>query len=195
MTQHPAEREAERLRIILMAFAEAQPYMKLEDAIPSILAAEKRTRDLEAVQFVPEPTAPGMLTVPDMDPQTIAAWIDLTPSVSHLLRDGKKVQAIRDIRIHVVTPVGAGPSLYEAKTGAEFWMSSRMAPSPSGRSAVVSGRSTIANIAKWIDEPSQKDIRDLMYDRKKILAIKEVRNRYGASLMEAKDGVEYWEKT
>lgn len=192
--RHPGEREAERLRIILSAFAEAQPTMTLNEALPTILAVEKRTAELEA-PTVPAPARPsGKFLLPDTDPQTIASWIDLTPDIQTLLRDEKTIQAIKEVRSRCSAP-GGPLGLKESKEGALHWRDTRMAiRATTAAPAAPPGRIPPHTIAAWIDEPGKGDIRSFLRDGKKILAIREVRHRYSPvlSLKEAKDGVEEW---
>lgn len=199
--RHPAEREAARLRIIMEAFLAADPYMKLQDAIPAIFAAELKTRDMEEVQA--REAKPKEFELPDDQPETIAKWMDLVPDVMTMMTSGNKIHAIREIRLRtLVARTGRAPGLKEAKDGAEHWEATRRRPSSSGTAArpkpmwMSSATAMSEDIANWMNQIGQADIIDYMNASKKIQAIKEVRSRFpgGAGLKEAKDGVEYWER-
>jgi ribosomal protein L7/L12 len=185
-------REAERLRIILQSFADVQPNMMLHEAVPAIFETEKKTRDLESVQAVA--AVPGF-PLPDPDNDTVSKWIDLNPDVQTLILDGKKLQAIKEVRTRTMWK-GAMLGLYESKEGVEYWDRTRGSKVPAPAVSSSTRGTGKHDIADWIAEVGQYDIRDLGFDSKRIQAIKEVRHRYpeGAGLKEAKDGYEEWER-
>lgn len=111
-----ARREAERLRIVLDVFANAHPTMTLDEALPAILAAEKRAAELEAPEM---PKEQVRITLPDTMPQTIASFIDLQEDIQQLIHDGMTINAIKEARARL------GTGLKETKDGVLHWKNRR----------------------------------------------------------------------
>lgn len=109
------KREAERLRIVLQTFAYAHPDMTLDEAVPLIFQAEKRTAELESSRATTT-TDTGL----SLTPQALAEWIDARKYIVGTLRgsdQAKKIYAIREVRL--THP--SRPGLHEAKKAVEYW--------------------------------------------------------------------------
>lgn len=184
-------REAERLRILMEGFRHAMPSMTLDEAVPMIFAAEKRTAELEA----PKTPAYGEFTLPDSKPETIGKFIDLRVDIQELINDRNLILAIKEVR------ATTGLGLKESKDGVEHWRMRHVATPTPVRPAIPyppSRGTGIDRIADWIAEPAQKDIQTMVLhptpSAGRIHAIKEVRSRCPLfpGLKEAKDGCEEW---
>lgn len=118
-------REAERLRIILETFRYAHPAMTLEEAVPMIWEAEKRTAELESKQSAAlSGNTDGTWTLANNEPETIASWIDTQPDIQDFIAGSQKINAIRETRTRLKDPVagrGTHVGLKDAKYGVEEW--------------------------------------------------------------------------
>lgn len=199
---HPAEREAERLRVIIETLAHAKPDMTIYEAAPKIFEIEKKTAELEKVQVLPAPAGPGyydgsVFYLPDSEPQTLAKFVEICPPIQAFLPH-KKINAIKELRART------GVGLKEAKDGIEYFEAHGSVVVPAPPTPPVgssSGRSfpTPLSVADWIEtDPTAIHIRHILTTRAtthyKILAIKETRASTLLGLKEAKEGVEEWVK-
>lgn len=195
---HPAEREAERLRVIIETLAATSPDMTMFVAAPTIFEIEKKTADMEKVQWEKDVLAARprpVITLPDSTPQTAAKFVDLCQEVKDFLPH-KKINAIKELRART------GLGLKEAKDGIEWWEKyGTTGPPPASSSGALSP--TPANVVTWIDSlpathPVRVHLTDMMHGtaHSKIKAIKEVRMDcpHLPGLKEAKEGVEAWER-
>lgn len=191
---HPAEREAERLRVIIETLAATSPDMTMFVAAPTIFEIEKKTADMEKVQWEkdvlaarPRPVA----TLPDTSPETAARFVDLCQEIKDELPH-KKINAIKELRART------GLGLKEAKEGIEYWEKHHSTTTPaSSSSTALSGHS--ARIwADWIEHSTgataiRRDLRAKASPYYKIQAIKDVRAASSTlNLKEAKEAVEEW---
>lgn len=191
--QHPAEREAERLRIILTTLAESMPDMELGIAAPIIFETEKKTAELERQQV----ETAGIFMLPNSKPETIAAFIELQPDIADLCVD-KKINAIKEVRSRAGAD-GTFIGLKEAKEGVEWFVSGGHFAVPTTSASPPGAWNptfTTAEAVEWVD--LQPEITDA-YDSpgfsggpNKIQAIKECRAMTTLGLTEAKDLVEAW---
>ena len=198
---HPAEREAERLRVIIQTLAEASPDMTMFAAAPTIFEIERKTAELEKVQFDQRLAAmrtPPACTLPDSSPETTAKFVDLCQEIKDFMPH-KKINAIKELRART------GLGLKEAKDGIEYW--ERYYPLPAAPAAPPKSSSgttrtpTPVAIADWIDTlgpghsvmPHMEDAYKGVAHAK-LKAIKEVRYTcpMAPGLKEAKEGVEEW---
>lgn len=188
---HPAEREAERLRTIITTLAEVMPEMEMGIAKDVIFGSEAKAAELERQQV----QKANIFMLPDDSPRTIAMFIELQPDIAALVPH-KKIHAIKEVRARV----GAGGTyigLKEAKEGVEFFEAKAhlSAGTPAPTTAVGHcPANTPGAICDWIQDYGHI-VRDT-YDIKgnKITAIKEVRALCPSfpSLMAAKEGFEEW---
>ena len=198
---HPAEREAERLRVIIETLAATSPDMTMFVAAPTIFEIEQKTMAHEKVQWDkhlaamrPAPSC----TLPDSSPQTAAKFVDLCQEIKDFMPH-KKINAIKELRART------GLGLKEAKDGIEWWEkygASAASPPPLASSSGALSP-TPANVVTWIDSlplthPVRVHLTDMMRGtaHSKIKAIKEVRMDcpHLPGLKEAKEGVEAWER-
>lgn len=202
---HPAEREAERLRVIIETLAATSPDMTMFTAAPTIFEIEKKTAELERVQVHETLDTPGHYTgaifhLPDNSPETAAKFVAICPPITDFLPH-KKINAIKELRART------GLGLKEAKDGIEHWekygAGPASGPTPPASSSAATPPPTTANIVRWIDSlspthPVRVHLSDMMRGmaHSKIKAIKEVRAAcpYLPGLKEAKIGVEGWER-
>ena len=193
---HPAEREAERLRVIIQTLADTSPDMTIFAAAPTIFEIERKTAELERVQFDknlasmrPVPTA----TLPDSSPQTAAKFVDLCQEIKDHMPH-KKINAIKELRSRT------GLGLKEAKDGIEWWEKyGAGGPPPTVSSSGTPRFAFPRDCADWIEKDSAAiHIRHILVSKAstsyKILAIKETRAATLLGLKEAKEGVEEWIK-
>lgn len=185
-----AAREAERLRIIVQTFAYAHPSMTMDEAVPLILEAEKKTAELEAPKM---PKEQVFVPLADHSPETGAAFIDLCPSVQEPIRDGKLIIGIKEFRGLT------GWGLKESKEACQFWEATRIKGlTPATSSTIPAPTWGPADIANWIDGEEAVLVflegRSTRPSGAKIQAIKETRALCPSypGLKEAKDGVEHW---
>ncbi len=192
---HPAEREAERLRVIIETLAATSPDMTMFVAAPTIFEIEQKTAAMEKVQFDQRLAAmrtPPSCTLPDTSPETAAKFVDLCQEIKDMMPH-KKINAIKELRART------GLGLKEAKDGVEHWEKYGAGSAPAPRSS--SGSSTPVAIADWIDSLGsghslQPHLDDVLtgVTHAKIKAIKEVRFTcpMAPGLKEAKEGLEEW---
>lgn len=188
--QHPAEREAERLRTIITALAAAMPDMELSVAKDVIFESEKKAAELERQQVEQS----HLFMLPDTKPQTIAAAIALQPDIAELVAD-KKINAIKETRARFGAN-GTYLGLKEAKEGVEHYGQYGAGPGPVPAPSHGSCASNApGDIALWIEVYGTSTKEE--YDAgKHINAIKEVRARCPShpSLYDAKKGYEEWRR-
>jgi ribosomal protein L7/L12 len=200
---HPAEREAERLRVIIETLATTSPDMTMFTAAPTIFEIEKKTAELERVQVQETLDTPGHYTgaifhLPDNSPETAARFVAICPPITDFLPH-KKINAIKELRART------GLGLKEAKDGIEhferYGTAAGPAPATASSSGAFGGKTPTAGlVADWIatlhvTHPIIRHIEDVMHgsgSSPKIKAIKEVRADCPMypGLKEAKEGVE-----
>lgn len=195
MDTHPAEREAERLRVIIETLATSRPDMTMYEAAPVIFEIEKRTQSMEAVQVVPR-TGPmsyaGLpFELPDSEPHTLAKFVEICPPIQAFLPH-KKINAIKELRART------GVGLKEAKDGIEHFEKYGAGPGPAASSSrPLPAGASATTTASWIElTVAGQATRDILTLKStthyKILAIKQCRADTLLGLKEAKEGVEEW---
>jgi ribosomal protein L7/L12 len=196
---HPAEREAERLRVIIETLAATSPDMTMFTAAPTIFEIERKTAELERVQVERDVERAGsykgaIFHLPDNSPVTAARFVAICPPITDFLPH-KKTNAIKELRART------GLGLKEAKDGIEHWEKYGTAPAPSAPASSSGGTATRHTVADWIDSLSVTHIvhghlTDLIDGRPhaKINAIKEIRSMCPSypNLKDAKEGVDEW---
>jgi ribosomal protein L7/L12 len=194
---HPAEREAERLRVIIQTLADACPDMTMFTAAPTIFETERKTAELEKVQFDQRLAAmrtPPACTRPDSTPETAAKFVELCQEIKDHMPH-KKINAIKELRART------GLGLKEAKDGIEYWErhggGSAPAPVSSSGTALPGHGATPRVWADWIEHSTaaadiRRDLRAKVSSYYKIQAIKDVRAATTLGLKEAKEAVEEW---
>lgn len=114
---HPAEREAERLRVIIETLAATSPDMTMFVAAPTIFEIEQKTMAHEKVQWDKQLAAmrpAPSCTLPDSSPQTAAKFVDLCQEIKDFM-PLRKIDAIKELRART------GLGLREAKEGIQYW--------------------------------------------------------------------------
>lgn len=194
---HPAEREAERLRVIIESLAFAAPSMTIFEAAPKIFEIEQKTMAHEKVQWDKQLAAmrpPPSCTLPDTSPATAAKFVDLCQEIKDFMPH-KKINAIKELRART------GLGLKEAKDGIEYWekFGSGIAPTPpaSSSGSLPSSTWSARDVAEWIQhDPAGRATRRILDGKAvsawKIAGIKQCRADSMLGLKEAKDGCEEW---
>lgn len=192
---HPAEREAERLRVIIQTLAETSPEMTMFTAAPTIFEIERKTAELERVQFDQRLAAmrtPPACTLPDTSPEMAAKFVDLCQEIQDLIPH-KRIDAIKELRART------GLGLKEAKDGIEYWERHATSPAPASSSKPPSTAASLARTwADWIEyDPGGLTTRVILTAKSvsvyKIRAITQLRVDSGVlGLTEAKEAVEEW---
>ena len=201
MMFHPAERDAERLRAILVTLAEAAPGMTLEEAMPIITASEKKTMELEVPRIETLTGKKQLVILKDTTPATGAQYVSIRAEIIDMIEDGKTINAIKEFRAET------GWGLKESKDAVEHYRTYGGTPiGPSSSTPSLPRWMTsfnVADMSRWID--TETEITDLLndwqmdmaagkYSSAKIQAIKDVRAKHPGrpGLKEAKDAVEHW---
>jgi len=202
--------EAERLRVILHAFAYANPSMSMDEALPMILETEKKTVELEGPKVVEK--TERLYVLSSNDPETVADFINTQPVIYEFVDDGKIINAIKEARMMIAdaTDPTKRLGLKDAKYGVERFRDKYRkgymtgVPTPTPTLHPLSP----AHIEAWINSTPAvlkvaEDYHDWLKDgaptgdgrgSAKIFAIKEIRTGTSASLYEAKSGFEHWLK-
>lgn len=194
---HPANREADRLRVIIESLAFTDPDMPMSQAAETIFKIEQRTMQLESAQLPMRG-----FELPDSLPETIAKFIDIQPDIQALI-PLKKINAIKEVRARCLDPHSGshGIGLREAKEGVEHYAATRphapvpptavpwtrgATPSPATVAAAISANVMLVDYGHGVGKK--------VHGYNKINWIKDVRGELRIGLKEAKDGCEYWLK-
>lgn len=184
---HPANREAERLRVIIESLAYTDPDMPMSLAKEAIFEIEQKSLKLESAQLPMQ-----QLVLENVLPETIAKFIDLQPDIQALVPH-KKINAIKECRSRV-----ASLGLKEAKEGVEHWAHTRTGaipyvPSPMPTMTATTGPAIAAAIDAHLSlREYGREVGIGTPGYNKINWIKDVRAELRVGLKEAKDGCEQW---